>query len=340
MNIINENEEKIKRYLPHELKTRENAVKTYRSGNSISYVCRKYHISRTSLYRWNRKYDGTKESLMDKSHKPISKHPNAHTDEEIKWINDLVKRHKNSNITLGEIWYKLRINKGYSRHIGSLYRVMRKLGYYNQININHTSKYIPKKYDTPQTIGIKWQIDVKYVPDKCKDANLPLDKRFYQYTCIDEASRERFLYWYDEHTPANTVDFVKRCIAYYGYSPLEIQTDNGIEFTWNRYKIKKLHPLDELCLSLDIDHHKIRPRTPRHNGKVERSHRNDNERFYNTLTFTSLDDLKEQGKKYLNRSNKIPMAILNYKTPLEKRNELLLNLLVNYNTFISLVKAK
>ena len=45
MNIIKENNEKIKRYLPHELKTRENAVKTYRNGNSISFVCRKYHIS-------------------------------------------------------------------------------------------------------------------------------------------------------------------------------------------------------------------------------------------------------------------------------------------------------
>ena len=136
MNIIKENNEKIKRYLPHELKTRENAVKTYRNGNSISFVCRKYHISRMSLYRWNKLYDGTKESLADKSHKPNSKHPNAHTDEEIKWIKDLIRR--NPNITLCEIWYKLRINKGYSRHIGSLYRVMRKLGYYKQINTGGT----------------------------------------------------------------------------------------------------------------------------------------------------------------------------------------------------------
>ena len=51
MNIINENKEKSKRYLPPEVKTRENAVKTYRNGNSIEYVCRKYHISRMSLYR-------------------------------------------------------------------------------------------------------------------------------------------------------------------------------------------------------------------------------------------------------------------------------------------------
>ena len=63
-------------------------------------------------------------------------------------------------------------------------------------------------------------------------------------------------------------------------------------------------------------HYKIRPRTPEHNGKVERSHRNDNERFY------SLEDLIKQGKAYLKRANNIPMAVLGYLTPKEKRREL------------------
>ena len=53
-NIITQNQKNIKRYLPHELKTRENAVKMYRKCNDIGYVCRKYHISRTSLWRWNK----------------------------------------------------------------------------------------------------------------------------------------------------------------------------------------------------------------------------------------------------------------------------------------------
>ena len=55
------------------------------------------------------------------------------------------------------------------------------------------------------------------------------------------------------------------------------------------------------------------------NGKVERSHRNDNERFYNNLKFYSLEDLRYQAKLYLKRSNNIPMAVLNYKTPKEQR---------------------
>ncbi len=305
------------RYLPHEVETRIYAVKLYRGGNSVKYVCRKYHISKASLMRWNKKYDGTNESLIDKSHRPLTPHPNAHTDEELKWIWNYVRR--TPNITLGELWVKLKSNKGYSRHPGSLYRVLRRNGFKYKININHTSKYVPKPYDTPKSLGVKWQIDVKYVPRECLTNSIPSDLKFYQYTCIDEASRERFLYWYDEQSPASTVNFINRSIEYFGYKPKTIQTDNGQEFTWNREKMKKIHPVDELCISLNIEHYKIKPRTPRHNGKVERSHRSDNERFYNNHSFYSLEDLQKQGEVYLKRSNNIPMQVLKYKTPLEQR---------------------
>ena len=77
------------------------------------------------------------------------------------------------------------------------------------------------------------------------------DKRYYQYTCIDEASRERYLWWYEELTPTNTVDFVKRCIEYFGYKPKTIQTDNGTEFSYNQAKIKKEHPMDTLLNKLE-----------------------------------------------------------------------------------------
>lgn len=320
MNSISQNV----RYLPHDLNTKFYAVSMYRNGAPSSFVCRKYHISKSSLSRWNRKFDGSKDSLIDKSHRPLSKHLNSHTDLEIKWINDYLRR--NPHITLCELWYKLKITKGYSRHPASLYRFLKKIGFYNQINIKNTSKYKPKPYDTPTKLGIKWQIDVKFVPEDCKCDNIPFDKKYYQYTCIDEASRERFIYHYDSHTPQDTVDFLQRCFLFYGYKPKEVQTDNGIEFTYNQSKIKKLHLLDELCIKENIYHHKIKPRTPRHNGKVERSHRNDNERFYNYLKFYSLEDLRYQAKLYLKRSNNIPMAVLNYKTPNEMKNILLNNL--------------
>ena len=88
MTIITQN----KRYLPHEITTKVNSVKFYRSTRDISFVCRRYHISKASLMRWNKQYNGTTESLLSKSHKPHTPHPNAHTSEELKWIADLHRR--------------------------------------------------------------------------------------------------------------------------------------------------------------------------------------------------------------------------------------------------------
>ena len=303
------------RYIPHELNTKFYAVNLYRHGYPVSFVCRRYKISKSSLMRWNKKFDGSKESLIDKSHRPLTPHPNAHTELELKWIKDLIRR--NPHISMSELYGKLRTERGYSRTAPSLFRVLRKLGFY--VEKEKHEKYTPKKYDTPTDIGIKWQMDVKYVPTECYSGTTP--DKFYQYTVIDEASRERFIYPYKEQSTYSTIDFVKRAIVYFGYKPKIIQTDNGQEFTYTM-KTDKIHPLDILCSSLDIHHQLIRPRTPRHNGKVERSHRNDQNRFYNYLKFYSYEDLKIQMKAYLNRSNNIPMQVLGWLTTIQQRNKI------------------
>lgn len=115
------------RYLPHELNTKYYAVLLYRTGVGVSFVCRRYEISKSSLLHWNKKFSDSKDSLVDKSHRPHAKHPNAHTDEELKWIQDYHKR--NPHISICERYSKLRTYKGYSRHPGSLYRVFCRLGY-------------------------------------------------------------------------------------------------------------------------------------------------------------------------------------------------------------------
>jgi len=306
------------RYLPHELITKIHAVKLYRGGNPVSFVCRRYHISKASLMRWNKQYDGTPASLANKSHRPASKHPAAHTEQELKWIRDYHRR--NPHISVCELYGKLRVDKGYSRHPGSLYRVYIRLGFSSKAPSTKKKSRHLQKYDTPSGLGIKWQMDVKYVPNACYSGND--GQRFYQYTMIDEASRERFIYPYQETGGFYTVDFVKRAIEYFGYKPRIIQTDNGSEFTQSRRTDRK-HAFDVLCSRLNIAHKLIRPRTPWHNGKVERSHRNDQERFYNHMSFYSYEDLKVQMKRYLFRSNRIPMAILDWMSPFQKRQSLL-----------------
>jgi len=170
------------------------------------------------------------------------------------------------------------------------------------------------KYETPVQVGEKWQMDVKYVPTACYTNSLADDQRFFQYTVIEEASRKRFIYAYMEQSSHSTIDFIKRAILFFGYAPKMIQTDNGSEFAHSS-KTTRIHPFDLFCQAHHIEHKQIRPRTPWHNGKVERSHRNDQERFYNYLKFYCLEDLQLQMKRYLKRSNNIPMAVLNWLSP-------------------------
>lgn len=135
---------------------------------------------------WNRAYDGTKNSLQKKSRKPHSPHPNAHTEEELKWIRDYHRR--NPNISICELYGKLREEKAYSRHPGSLYRVFVRLGFRKKPESTKKKSKYTGEYDTPTVLGEKWQMDVKYVPSACysgKDG-----RKFYQYTVIEEASQD------------------------------------------------------------------------------------------------------------------------------------------------------
>ena len=103
-----------------------------------------------------------------------------------------------------------------------------------------------------------------------------------------------------------------------------VQKDNGPEFT-NRFKASSISNLTLFQRRLKehgICHKQIRPFTPRHNGKVERSHRKDNERFYATHTFYSFEDFSKQLKLYNRRDyNNFPMRPLGWKSPSVVRRE-------------------
>ncbi|MFQ9798570.1 MAG: DDE-type integrase/transposase/recombinase [Clostridia bacterium] len=150
-----------------------------------------------------------------------------------------------------------------------------RLGYRKKVESTKKKSKHLGHYDTPTELGKKWQLDVKYVPTVCYVGTD--GEKFYQYTMIEEASRERFLYAYKENSSYSTVDFVHRAILYFGYARDMIQTDNGGEF-YSHTKRQNAFILWMIFGSkLHILHKTIRPKTPWHNGKVERSHRNDQE---------------------------------------------------------------
>ena len=165
--------------------------------------------------------------------------------------------------------------------------------------------------------GQRIQVDVKFVPSACLVNSKVISKHFFQYTAIDEYSRWQFGEAFEEHSTYSSAMFVEHMVKAFPL-PIEcIQTDNGSEFT-NRFTAHKDKPtFFEVHLKRHgIRHKLIRPYTLRHNGKVERSHRKDNERFYATHSFYSFEDFAKQLKVYNTRDyNNFPMRPLGWKTP-------------------------
>jgi transposase InsO family protein len=250
------------------------------------------------------------ESLQCQSRRPHA-HPNQHTEEELKLIRNM--RRRNPALGIIELWCRLR-ERGYSRCVESLYRVMKREGLMPQ---KKEKKYVPKPYEQMTHPGERIQIDVKVVPRKCiADPEL----RLYQYTAIDEYSRYRVLGAYPEQSTYSSTDFLKKVILEFTRKGIEvecIQTDNGPEFT-SRFSTYRNKPtLFEVTLrQLGIRHKLIRPYTPRHNGKVERSHREDQKRFYNKHSFYSLDDFGGQLAAHQRNSNQLPMRPLLWLSPI------------------------
>lgn len=273
-----------------------------------------YGVSRPSIDRWLKRYNGTKESLNDYSRRPKS-HPNQSTPEEVKLITDLW--HKNKEFGLDYLYGKLKREHGYTRCRVTVFNVLRR----ENLIYKHKKKKrrrTVKEYHGAVVPGDKLQMDVKYVPKECIPQKLIEEgKKYYQWTIIDEATSLRYMYWYDSKEPENSVDFVKRARKYFPFEIKLIQTDNGTEFT-NRYaNTKALSALDKYLQAEHIGHKLIKPATPWHNGRVERSHRTDDKFFYSRLHFYSLDDLRAQGKVWLRKYQNIYQRKYDYMSPME-----------------------
>lgn len=291
----------------------------YADKYGVTKAAIKYKTNRQYIYRWKKRFDGSMESLRDRSRRPHH-HPNQHTPEEIKLITDMRRRNPHAGLVI--FWVKL-MRRGYSRSMTGLYRFLKKQGFMAVHPPN--PKYIPKPYEQMVYPGQRVQVDVKFVPSACLKNSKVIGKKFFQYTAIDEYSRWRFVEAFEEQNTYSSAQFVDLLVKAFPF-PIEcIQTDNGTEFT-NRFTSHKDKPtLFQVHLEQHgIQHKRIRPYTPRHNGKVERSHRKDNERFYATHQFYSFEDFAKQLKEYNRREyNHFPMRPLGWKTPNQVRKDYL-----------------
>ena len=286
---------------------RQRMVK-YSMNHGATKAAIRYKTSRKAVYKWVNRYDGTVESLKDRSRKPRNS-PKSQTADEIKLVKNSWVRDKGEDKLV--MWYNSG-KKGYKRCYQTFLRTIRKL---EGDRKPHKQKKKPQEYKRAEYPGQKIQIDVKYVPSKCA-AN---GGKYYQYTAIDECTRLPFRQMYDEHSTHSSKLFLEEMFKYFPFPIREAQTDNGTEFTNALLVVISKHKtlFEEALEEMDVIYHRIQIATPRHNGKVERQHRKDEQRFYRKMRMYNLEDGREQLRKYQEKSKHYPIISMKFQSPVQ-----------------------
>jgi len=251
------------------------------TGN-VSQTCRYFGIGRASFYRWKQaraKYGDS--GLVNKP--PIAK---SHPKQTPLYVVDKIL-HLRRKYHLGPLrisWYLARYH-GIKIFYHTVYRILKRHGL-NRLPRDKRQRKLHTRRYSKRVPGHHIQLDVKFltlVRDNGKKV------RRYQYTAVDDATRIRALKVYKRHTQANAIDFVNYVIDKFPFRIHTVRTDRGHEwqalFHW--------HVEDK-----GISHVYIKPRSPQLNGKVERSHRTDQEEFYQLLTYTDDVDLNKKLKEW------------------------------------------
>lgn len=279
----------------------------YAKKHGVTRAARQYKTNRQFVYRQLARYDGTLKSLAFRSRRPNS-HSNQHTEEELTLIKQVVSRYGVDG--RAEVYVQLRKRK-YKRSYGSMCKQI--LTMLKKPKNKRVRKSYRKHEEVRGTYpGDKVQVDIKYIPQTCISFNSN-GKRYYQITAIDEYSRKRVLTVIDEKTVTHTKAFVQTLEKQIGFEIKTIQTDNGREFI-NHIEDTKPSAFEKELQRLNIKHRRTAPYSPWQNGKVERSHREDN-KFYERMEFYSEEDMKKKVKRYNSRYNNVHKKVLKFQTP-------------------------
>jgi transposase InsO family protein len=247
------------------------------TGN-VGLTCRHFGIGRATFYRWKKLFAQEGEAgLVPKA--PIARsHPKQLSRELVEKI-----LHLRGTYHLGPQrieWYLQRYH-GIKVSGASIYRTLIRNGM-RRLPQNVGRRKVHTQSYAKRVPGHHVQLDVKFLI--FKDSKGKKTKR-YQYTAIDDATRIRALKVYPRHTQKNAIAFADHVIEKFPFRIQSFRTDRGHEwqaqFHW--------HVED-----LGIQHVYIKPRSPQLNGKVERSHRTDEEEFYQMLDYKGDVDLEKK----------------------------------------------
>lgn len=300
--------------IAQEARKRQAVVKLARRKGK-SFAARMYGVSLSSVKRWDKRYDGKDwRTLLEQSHRPHG-HRRQHTESEEMMISKAFWK-KYERYGWDGVYMEAKAN-GYTRSLSGMIYAAKRLGLTEQKKGKAPRRH-DRRYPELTAPGEKVQIDVKEVPFRClRGEALKYSRHLYQWTAIDECTRIRFVYGFEEHTPENSVKFLRMLAKVFPFKIETVQTDNGMEFTYKYRSDTEECPFDTELKAMGIQHKLIPPRTPWHNGKVERSHRNDQRYFYDWETFSSVDELNRKLAEHLIWSNNKPMRTLQGKSPQE-----------------------
>jgi transposase InsO family protein len=160
-----------------------------------------------------------------------------------------------------------------------VWRILKRLGLNrlpaSQRHQRHDRRW--RRYEKPLP-GHRVQLDVKFIGPL---AAAPKPTKYSQFTAIDDCTRLRVLRISPKCNQQSAIQFLDYVLERLPFRVEVIQTDNGVEFGSSFH----WHVLDK-----GAGHLYIKPRTPRLNGKVERSHRIDAEEFSRMLEGVVIDD--------------------------------------------------
>lgn len=309
--------------LAQEARERQRMLEYLKRQENVTEAAKRFHVSRKTVYKWRKRWDGTVESLYEQSRAPVHQRQ-GHTPELDQLVKRLAKRFHYTDLI--QAYQTAKQQNGYPFGYATFKRRVRALC---RDEVKKPGRRKNKPYKRAEYLGQKVQVDVKYVPNEC----VMDGKQYDVYVAVDECSRWAYRKMYDEHSTYSSKQFLDELIRHTPFPIHMIQTDNGSEFTKEYLrkpcdkkggKLPAEPTLFEQGLqAYDIMYHRIRPRTPRHNGKVECQNRLDEERFYNDLRMYSLADGNKQLEKYQKKSNAIWKVCLGMRSP----NDVVLNYL-------------
>jgi len=268
--------------------------------------------SESSLKRWKRafKLDGM-EGLT-----PISTKPKTQPNETpIRIKERVIERRKKTRLCAKKVHWQLK-KQGLIVPVSTIGKILKDEGLVKKYRIKKI-KY--KHLRVERKPGELVEIDVKHVPGPIKG------RKYHQYTAIDTASRWRHLEVFDQETSNHSVEFLKIVMERFPLPIQAIKTDNHSTFT-NYYlgtnkrsdlTVKTIHSLDIFCGKHDMIHYLIDKGKPTQNGTVERSHGEDQRKFYEQNEFATVSSLKKRIKVWNDYYNDLEHCGLNGKTPNE-----------------------